>query len=269
MAKKIIKITAQPGPQWDFLGTEADICIYGGAAGGGKSHGILLTPLMYKGVKGFNCTIFRRTFKQVFSPGGLWDTAQQIYSVIPNAQMKKSTSSWEFVDKDGIAISKVAFAHIENYAGVLDWQGSQLCEICFDELTHFDEQTFFYMMSRNRSTCGVRPFIRATCNPDADSWVAKFIEWWVNPETGYPIPERSGKLRWFVRRDGKLFWSDSKEELWEKFDLRTEEQRDEPRSVTFIMSSVYDNKELLKVNPQYLASLKALPEVEKERLPAL
>jgi hypothetical protein len=31
------------------------------------------------------------------------------------------------------------------------------------------------MTSRNRSTCGVRPYIRATCNPDADSWVADFL----------------------------------------------------------------------------------------------
>lgn len=231
-----------------------------------NTHGLLLTPLMYKGVQGFNCTIFRRTFKQVFSPGGLWDTAQSIYGLIPNAQMKKVNTSWEFNDNDGLPISKVTFAHIENYSGVDDWQGSQLCEIGFDELTHFDEATFFYMMSRNRSTCGVKPFIRATCNPDADSWVAKFIEWWIDQDTGYPIPERSGKIRWFVRRDGIINWADTKEELWERFDLKTEEEKDEPRSVTFIMSSIYDNKELLKVNPQYLASLKSLPEVERERL---
>ena len=55
------------------------------------------------------------------------------------------------------------------------------------------------MLSRNRSTCGVTPYVRATCNPDADSWVAKFIEWWIDQDTGYPIPERSGKLRWFIR----------------------------------------------------------------------
>lgn len=267
MPKNIIKITAQPGPQWDFLATEADICIYGGAAGSGKSYAILLSPLMYKGVKGFNCTIFRRTFKQVFSPGGLWDTAQEIYSKIPNAQIRKVSASWEFLGKkEEEVISKVTFAHIENYNGVSDWQGSQLCEICFDELTHFDEPTFFYMLSRNRSTCGVKPFVRATCNPDADSWVAKFIGWWIDQDTGYPIPERSGKLRWFVRRGGQVVWADTKEELWEQFGLKTPEEKAEPLSATFIMASIYDNKELLKVNPQYLSSLKALPEVERERL---
>jgi hypothetical protein len=75
---------------------------------------------------------------------------------------------------------------------VYDWQGAQIPLICFDELTHFRAHQFFYMVSRNRSTCGVRPYIRATCNPDADSWVANFLAWWIDPETGFPIPERAG-----------------------------------------------------------------------------
>jgi hypothetical protein len=51
----------------------------------------------------------------------------------------------------------------------------ELPPIGFDELTHFSESQFFYMLSRNRSMCGVRPYVRATTNPDADSWVATFI----------------------------------------------------------------------------------------------
>lgn len=133
-------------------------------------------------------------------------------------------------------------------------------------MTHFSEKTFFYMLSRNRSSCGVTPFVRATCNPDADSWVAKFIEWWIDQDTGYPIPERSGKIRWFIRRDEILHWANTKEELWARFNLTTEDEKAEPRSVTFIMSRLQDNKELLKVNPQYLANLKALSQIERERL---
>src|SRR5436305_14925946 len=71
--------------------------------------------------------------------------------------------------------------------------------VCFDELTHFTAHQFFYMVSRNRSTCGVRPYIRATCNPDADSWVADFLAWWIDPQTGLPIPERAGVLRYYIR----------------------------------------------------------------------
>src|SRR5437773_6177531 len=40
-------ISAQPGPQTGFLRSAADICIYGGAAGGGKTVGLILEPLRY------------------------------------------------------------------------------------------------------------------------------------------------------------------------------------------------------------------------------
>lgn len=227
---------------------------------------MLLTPLRYKNVKGFGFTVFRRNFNQIFADGGLWDTSTQMYSGIRGAVPKFSRGKWIFTDKDGRQISKVTFAHIEKEDALSKWQGAQLCGIGFDELTHFSEKIFFYMLSRNRSTCGVTPFVRATCNPDADSWVAKFIEWWINQETGYPIPERSGVVRWFIRRDEIIHWADTKEELWERFNLTTAEERGEPKSCTFIMSSLKDNQELLRVNPGYLANLKALSQVERERL---
>ena len=81
--------------------------------------------------------------------------------------------------------------------------------IGFDELTHFTAHQFFYMVSRNRSTCGVRPYIRATCNPYADSWVADFLAWWIDQETGLPIPERAGVLRYYIRVAEKIEWAGS------------------------------------------------------------
>lgn len=259
-------IKPQPGPQTDFMATPANICVFGGAAGGGKSYGLLMSALRHKNVPGFGCTIFRRNFNQIFSQGGLWDESMKIYQGIKGATPQMSLGRWKFCDRDGNIISTVRFAHIEREDDLAKWQGSQICEIGFDELTHFSEKTFFYMLSRNRSTCGVTPFVRATCNPDADSWVAKFIDWWIDPESGYPIPERSGKLRWFIRRNEVLYWANTKQELWERFDLNTPEEKAEPRSVTFIMSRLDDNQELLKVNPEYKANLKALSAVERERL---
>lgn len=46
MKEKIV-LAPQKGPQEMFLATSADICIYGGAAGGGKTFGLLLEPLRY------------------------------------------------------------------------------------------------------------------------------------------------------------------------------------------------------------------------------
>ena len=189
-----------------------------------------------------------------------------MYNQIQGASPVISRGEWRFRDEEGKTVSKVTFAHVSSEQEVHGYQGSQICCLCFDELTHFQERVFFYLLSRNRSTCGVKPFVRATCNPDADSWVAKFIDWWIDPETGYPIPERSGKLRYFIRRDEKLYWADTRKELWEQFNLRTPEEKKEPKSVTFIMSSIYDNKALLDIDPGYLANLKALTEVERERL---
>lgn len=231
-----------------------------------NSYGLLLTFLRYKNTPGFTAAIFRQNYNQIFAPGGLWEEAEKIYSHIPGAEKRTLDGSWTFRGKDGATPARLKFAHIERDDAVHKWQGSQIAGLAFDELCHFTKYVFFYMLSRNRSTCGVRPFVRATCNPDADSWVADFISWWIDQDTGYPIPERSGVKRWFIRREDQIYWADRKQELWEEFNLNTPEEREEPKSATFIASSIYDNKELLRVNPSYLANLKALATVERERL---
>ena len=53
---------------------------------------------------------------------------------------------------------KIKFSHLQYDSTVYDWQGAQITLICFDELTQFLRHQFFYMLSRNRSTCGVRPY---------------------------------------------------------------------------------------------------------------
>src|SRR5271170_1350450 len=110
---------------------------------------------------------------------------------------------------------------------IYDGQGAQVPG--FDELTHSTKSQFFYMMSRNRSMCGVRPYIRATCNPDADSWVAEFISWWIDQETGLPIPERAGKVRYFIRVNDAVLWGDSPAELRQRYGEDVQ-----PKSVCFI-----------------------------------
>ncbi|MFS6779604.1 terminase large subunit domain-containing protein, partial [Staphylococcus aureus] len=122
--------------------------------------------------------------------------------------------------------------------------------------------------SRNRSTCGVRPYVRATTNPDADSWVAEFISWWIDQKTGYAIPERSGVLRWFVRIGDNIIWADHPEEL-EMYTMPGPGGEEVPipaKSVTFISSKLTDNKILMAADPGYMANLMSLPLVERERL---
>lgn len=173
------------------------------------------------------------------------------------------------------------------------------------------------MFSRIRSDSGVDGYIRATTNPDPDSWVRTFIDWWIG-EDGLAIPERSGKLRWMIRLNGECIWGDSRMELlryqfygeikevdkshWDTDELFLMDENDSkaqtvikpgkdgvlyvitgtrefyqwdgaeyrrlnaPKSVTFILSTLQDNKILMKNDPSYLANLQALPLVEQERL---
>jgi len=165
---------------------------------------------------------------------------------------------------------KIKFSHLQFETTVYDWQGAQIALICFDELTHFTAHQFFYIVSRNRSTCGVWPYIRATCNPDADSWVANFLAWWIDPESGFPIPERAGVLRYFIRVSEKIVWADRPDDLMQYLprleDLPPGVDPPSPISVTFIPATVFDNPALMRVNPEYFSWLLSLPLLERERL---
>lgn len=251
-------IVPQPGPQTMFLASSADIAIYGGAAGGGKTWGLLMEPLRNIHNPQFGAVFFRRTTVQIRNEGGLWDESQTLYPQI-GADPKEHELWWKFPGG-----ASVSFAHLEHDKSRFNYQGAQIPLICFDELTHFTPTQFWYMVSRNRSMCGVRPYIRATCNPDADSWVADLIAWWIDQETGLPISERAGVLRWFVRVGDVLVWADSPGELGEY--RMPDGTPIPPKSLTFIPAKLTDNKALMAADPGYMASLLALPMVERERL---
>ena len=260
-----VAIRPQAGPQESFLSSPADIVIYGGAAGGGKSWGLLLEPLRHVTTNGgFAAVFFRRNTTQIRNPGGLWDESRTLYPMA-GGKPAKAVLEWRW-PFGGL----VKMAHLEHEQTVYDWQGAQIPLICFDELTHFTKAQFFYMLSRNRSTCGVRPYIRATTNPDADSWVAEFIAWWIDPETGYPIPERSGVVRWFLRINDAIVWADTRDELVQRYgraDLPPDDpDQPQPKSATFIPAKLSDNKILLSKDPSYKANLEAQSAVERARL---
>lgn len=260
----------QPGPQERFLSSPADVVIYGGAAGGGKTYGLLLETMRHVRNAEFAAVIFRRNGTQITSPGGLWSESAKLYPLAGADPRTSPHAQWTFPSG-----AQVQMRHLQYDVDVYAWQGSQIPLVAFDELTHFTRAQFFYLLSRNRSTCGVQPYVRATCNPDADSWVAEFIAWWVDQATGLPIPERDGVLRYFTSLGDELVWGNSVAEVIAAASLDTSpalaaapglRPEDLVKSVTFIAATVYDNKALLAANPQYLANLMALSRVERERL---
>lgn len=257
------RIEAQPGPQIDFLATGADIAIFGGAAGGGKTFALLMEMTRHIDTRGFGSVIFRRNVAQVRNEGGLWDESHEIFPFL-GATPREISLQWVFPPYG----CRVKFAHMQYEKDKYQYDGSQIPLIAFDQLEHFTAGQFFYMLSRNRSMCGIKPYVRATCNPDPDSFLREFLRWWIDDESGYPIKERSGRIRWFVQLENETLWADTPEELTGDDRIRDlgVEEKPIPKSVTFIPSSVTDNKILLRRNPEYLANLMALPLVERERL---
>jgi predicted phage terminase large subunit-like protein len=252
-----VVIGPQVGPQTEFLSTPADIAIYGGAAGGGKTYGLLLDDFRHYDNPDFGSVTFRRQATQVRNEGGLWEESLNLFPYV-GARPREALLQWRFPSG-----ARVKFAHLEHENSVLGWQGSAIAVIKFDELTHFTRHQFFYMLTRNRSTCGIKPYVRATTNPDPDSWVAEFISWWIDQETGFPIKERAGKLRWFIRLNEELIWADTPDEIYEKYGRGPEVQ---PKSVTFIPSRLEDNKIFMEKDPAYLSNLLAQDRVTRMRL---
>jgi predicted phage terminase large subunit-like protein len=255
-------IRPQPGPQTAFLSSPADIAVFGGSAGSSKTFGLLLEASRNISNPNYGGVIFRREQTMIVNEGGLRDTALTLYPYLGGEY--RSQPHPHFIFPNG---SRITFRHLNQESDVVGWQGSQIPFMGYDELTHFSAFQFWYMISRLRSTSGVRPYIRATTNPDADSWVADLLSWWVeqdsnSPNYGLPIQERSGVLRYFVRINNELMWGDSPEELVSRHNC----DYLDAKSFTFIPAKITDNPILMKKDPAYLSNLKALTRVERARL---
>lgn len=251
-----MKIAAQAGPQTMFERTSADIAIFGGSAGSGKSNALIREPCRHLlKRKGFVGVIFRRNFVQINVPGGLWDTAGQVYPYLGGVP-KRGSAEWVWPHME----SRMRFAHLEHDDTVFSWMGSAIPFMGFDELPHFTAQQFWYMLSRNRldRPIGMKPYVRATCNPEPDSWLSELLDWWIG-EDGLPIEERSGVVRWFVRRGNDIVWAMGKNEL-------SLQKGEIPKSLTFIPARLEDNPALIAANPDYQANLLSLPLYERSIL---
>lgn len=251
----------QEGPQTTAMSVKADIVVYGGQAGGGKSWFLINEPLRRVHIKGFRGAIFRRTYPQLKGQGGVWDAAQEPYRAM-NAKMREGQE----LDATFPSGANIAFLHLQHEKTKYEYQGHEFCYLAFDELTHFSETQFFYLLSRNRSTCGIRPYCRATCNPQP-GWVADFLAWWIDEDTGFAIPERSGVVRYFVRiqqgENDVVVWGDTKQDIIDQY---PEYAPDDILSVTFVLAKLEDNKILTKKDPGYRGRLMSLSRVERDRL---
>lgn len=236
------------GPQTEVLKCSADIAVYGGAVGGGKSMALLMEACRHIARPTYSAVIFRRTYPSIRGPGSIFEQSRDIYSRpgIEGVPVESPYLLWTFPTG-----AMIQFSHLQHAKDALSHRGREYAFIGWDEVTEFEEAQFWELFSRNRTTCGIRPYIRATCNPDPDHFIRVMIDWWLDDE-GYPISERSGVIRHFVRKDGEIFWTD--------------EPTDNTVSFTFIPASLDDNPTLTTKDPEYRNKLEALPLVERTRL---
>lgn len=240
-----------------FLTCKADIIIYGGGAGCGKSHCALLKALGQIKDPHFRAVFIRQTRTQLTQSGGLFDEAKQMYKPFkPKFHEQKLSATFP----SGAVIS---FAGLDRAEDRYNFDGGQYSLVVFDEAQHQQEVSVLYLMSRLRSKAQMSSQLVMTCNPLYNSFLRNWVEWHLDPETGVPLPERDGVIRYFTNDGGKVVFTLTKEEMLEKCPHIKEEHI---LTITFISANIYDNPIGIQKNPKYLAFLLGLKRVEKMRL---
>lgn len=215
--------------QKQFIDSIAFETLFGGAAGGGKSYGQLIDSLLYalKYPKSKQI-IFRRTFPDL--ERSLIRVSLELY---PRelAKYNSSKHTWNF--ENG---SIVDFGYIDNEKDVYQYQSAEYDVIRFDELTHFTEYMYVYMISRCRGANKYPKGLKSSTNPGGigHGWVKeRFID------IGAPNKLHECQL--------------------------TEENKTVSTRI-FIPSLLQDNKFLLENDPEYIIRLDNLPKNERDAL---
>ena len=213
--------------QEKFIKSDAFETLFGGAAGGGKSYGQLVDALLYalKYPKSKQI-IFRSTFADLEK--SLIRVSLDLYP-LSIADYNSSKHTWKF--NNG---SIIDFGYIQYEKDVYQYQSAEYDVIRFDELTHFTEFMYTYMISRCRGANTYPKRIKSSTNPGGvgHAWVKeRFID------IGEPNVIHNCKL-----------------------------ETGEEVTRIFIPSLVTDNKFMLEYDPDYIKRLDALPEKERKAL---
>lgn len=218
------------GPQYEFMTSDAEEILYGGAAGGGKSYAIRAILVSYCLTHpGATAVLFRRTYKE------LEDThILRLKLELPSYIATYKSTSHDFVFANG---STLMMRFCENEEDVRSYDTFEADIMAFDELTAFSEFQYTYLLTRCRSTkhwWTGRKVIAAT-NPGnvGHTWVKRR---WIEADDG-SVPLPFVKWRAPVNQGGMVR--------------------------QFIPAKLADNTTLMKYDPSYANILQGLPEEEK------
>lgn len=268
------RIIAQAGGQERMLSRDVDILIGGGSRGGAKTFSLVLEGLKDVNEPAYSGLVVRNMKDDLTA---VIDYSVNMYSQYGAFNRSLNDRTWNFNAGGHLKFSYYGDS-LEDFKK--RFQGKQFNYIGIDEITHIPYEKFKYLATCNRNGVGLRNRIWGTCNPDPDSWVRKFIDWWIG-EDGYPIPERDCKVRYcFMDGDDvdSVYWGDSPDEVYEQCkgiidplwndayaDLGYDKKRMFVKSVTFVRAGLEENLKLMLSDPNYLANLAQQSDEQRAR----
>jgi len=235
-----------PGPQAAALESKADLLLYGGAAGGGKSA--LLLGCAVRNHR--RALILRR--KSVELDGLIAESQAMLAG---RGSFNKVERHWALGNG-----ASVKFGGMKDADDWRDYAGRARDYIGFDEAAEFLEEQVASLIGWLRSTeTGQRCRVVLASNPPRGgdgAWIVRWFAPWLDPL--FPDPAQPGELRWAVNAGNRLLWRDGPGRVEIGGETYTALSR------TFIPARLDDNPYLRETG--YRASLQSLPEPLRSQL---
>lgn len=245
------------GPQLEAYLSEADLLLYGGAAGGGKTD-----LLIGCAVDAVEAVIFRRQYKDL---QGIEDRLIQITG--GTGYSRGPPKVWRGKGQ------KIELDHLGEVGSELSHQGRPRDFIGFDEGAQLTPYRVKFVLGWQRSATGRRCRAVIATNPPMGGDGIWLIEWfapWLDPL--FPNPAKAGELRWCIvvgdAEDIRTVWVAGPGH-WSKtgtpWRSKEEDGEDyESLSRTYIPAKLDDNR-YLRDTP-YRAQINAMPEPLRSQL---
>lgn len=215
-----------------------DEILYGGSAGGGKTYAMLwdayIKCIKYPGIR---VGIFRRKFPELERT---FIQKSKLYFDKSMGKYNEKTRTWTIYTNS--VPSHIEFCHCKNESDVFTYQSAEYDVLYIDELTHWTEFMYTYLITRLRSAntneLQLKPHVICATNPGGvgHGWVRK--RWRLyNSDVYY-----------------KIFIDEESTKVLDSIGIK-----EEPLKRIFLPARVFDNYYIVKNDPKYILRLQSSP----------